>query len=260
VIVNKTVRSQPGAETHLPGPAVNPIRRTLRYGLARLASSIIVRVLFRVRIEGRERLPAGPSLVCFSHQSWLDPFILLAVMPSRPRLYFFGPKEEDMTVGGRNRLMAWTGTPVPYKPGKNDLLDATRRVKAIFDAGGTLAIAGEGQLHAGEGELLPLNEGAAFFALRSGVPIVPVAINGTSWLAFGRRVRVRIGEPILSSGRPTREAVAALTGRTWATLHELCQGYPDSAPPAPGSPWARLTELFNEWPEGRRPPGPSPRG
>ena len=60
--------------------------------------------------------------------SWADPFALMAVLPLRPRLWFFGPKEEDMAVGGRNRIMSWTGTTIPYKPGKNDLLEATRRV------------------------------------------------------------------------------------------------------------------------------------
>ncbi len=243
-------------EASLPGPATDTIGRAFRYGLSRLVVSIIVRVLFRVRVQGRDRLPEGPALVCFNHQSWTDPFVLLATLPSRPRPFFFGPKEDDMTVGGRNRLMIWTGTAVPYKPGKNDLLDVTRRVQGIFVAGGVLAIAAEGRIHAGEGELLPLSEGAAFFALRSGVPIVPVAINGTSWLVFGRRIRVRIGEPLPASGRPTREAVATLTADAWAALHELCQGYPDPEPPPPGSLWARLTELFNEWPEGQRPPVP----
>ena len=80
--------------------------------------------------------------------------------------------------------MSWTGLPVPYKPGKNDLLDTTRRVQAVFDAGWSLAIAGEGRIHRGERELLPLSDGAAYFALRAGVPIVPLAINGTSWLAL----------------------------------------------------------------------------
>ena len=55
----------------------------------------------------------------------------MATLPMRPRLSFFGPKEEDMGVGGRNRLMAWTGTTIPYKPGKNDLLEATRKVGAV---------------------------------------------------------------------------------------------------------------------------------
>ena len=72
-----------------------------------------------------------------------------------------------------------------------------------------VAIAGEGRIHARESELLPLSEGAAYFALRSGVPLVPIAINGTSWLRFGGRVRIRVGEPILAerpadAGRPGR--------------------------------------------------------
>ena len=90
-----------------------------------------------------------------------------------------------MSTGTRNRVMKWTGTAMPFKPEKRDLKEATRQVGAILDGGGVLAIAGEGRIHAGEGELLQLSDGTAFFALRSGVPIVPVAINGTSWLVFG---------------------------------------------------------------------------
>ena len=98
--------------------------------------------------------------------------------------------------------MFWTGTAIPYKPGKNDLLDATRRVGAVLASGSVVAIAGEGRIHVRETELLPISEGAAYFALRSGVPLVPIAINGTSWLRFGGRVRVRVGEPIPIAGRP----------------------------------------------------------
>jgi 1-acyl-sn-glycerol-3-phosphate acyltransferase len=114
-----------------------------------------------------------------------------------------------------------------------------------------MAIFAEGRIHAGERELLPLSEGAAYFALRSGVPIVPVAINGTSWLAFGRTIRVRIGRPIAVKGRPTREAVDALTRRTSDELRTLLGDYPDPAVPGRFGRW--LTELFNEWPEGGRP-------
>src|SRR5439155_9072546 len=175
------------------------------------------------------------------------------VLPWRPRLYFFGPKEEDMTRGGRNRLMSWAGNAVPYRPGKNDLLDATRRVHTVFAAGGVLAIAGEGRIHAGEHQIMPLNEGSAYFAVRSGVPIVPVAINGTTWYSFGSRVRIRIGEPIPTSGRPTSAAVRALTDATRAALLELAADFPERS--RPGRFGMRLTELFNDWPEGSRPGG-----
>lgn len=236
--------------TRAPRSTVHPIRLTIRYWLARSLVSILVRAYTRVHLEGRERLPPGPAIYCFNHLGWADPFMLMATLPFRPRLSFFGPKEEDMGVGGRNRVMLWTGTAIPYKPGKNDLLEATRRVAAAIDAGHVVAIAGEGRIHVGESNLLPLSEGAAYFALRSHVPLVPVAINGTSWLRFGGRVRIRVGEPLTVVGRPTREAIATLTGQAWTALHDLVAEAPDL--PEPGRVGRWLTERFNDWPEGSR--------
>jgi 1-acyl-sn-glycerol-3-phosphate acyltransferase len=119
-----------------------------------------------------------------------------------------------------------------------------------------LAIAGEGRIHAGESSLLPLSDGPAFFAMRSGVPLVPIAINGTSWLTFGRRIRVRVGAPIVVSARPTHEAVAELTQRLSSDLLELVADFAD--PPVPNRFGRWLTELFNDWPEGARPPATRP--
>lgn len=237
--------------SHVPGPVIPLWRRTLRYWIARVAIWMVVRAWFRIRVEGRKAFPPQPAIVCFNHLNWMDPFILMATLPMQPRVFFFGPKEEDMNEGGRNRLLRWTATTVPYKPGKSDLLAATRAVGDVLAFGGVLAIAGEGRIHRRESALLPLNEGPAYFALRFGVPIVPVAINGTSWLRFGGRVRVRVGAPLPVSGRPTREAVAALTQATWESLHALVADHADV--PAPGPVGRRLTELFNEWPEGARP-------
>ena len=234
----------------LPGPAVSPWRRTIRYWISRIVVWAIARAYLRIRFEGRENLPSGPAIYCFNHLSWADPFALMGILPFRPRLWFFGPKEEDMGLGGRNRLMYWTGTAIPYKPGKNDLLDATRRVGAVLASGAVVAIAGEGRIHVRERELLPVSEGAAYFALRSGVPLVPIAINGTSWLRFGGLVRVRVGEPIVVDGRPTREAVADATGRLTSSLLALVADAPDV--PEPGRVGRWVTERFNDWPEGSR--------
>lgn len=235
----------------LPGGDVAPWRRSIRYWSTKLAVAAVARAYLRVRVEGLDRLPPGPSLLCANHASWADPFVLMAALPGRPTLYWFGPKESDMSRGARNRIIVWTGSAVPYKPAKTDLREATRRVAAVFDAGGRLLIFGEGRIHALEGELLPLAEGATFFAMRSGVPIVPIAIGGTSWLAFGRTVRVRIGEPLVPEGRPTREAVDHLTARLWCRLFQLVRDDPVRPPPGRFGRW--LTGLFDEWPEGGRP-------
>lgn len=238
------------AEDLLPRSELPAWNRTLRYYSSRLVVMALMRLLFRVRVEGRDRLPAGPALLCFNHQSWADPFLLYAALPLRPRLYLFGPREEDLRVGPRNRLMYWTGTPVPFKPAKSDLLDTTRRVQAVFDVGGVLAIAGEGRIHVGERALLPLQDGAAYFALRAGVPVVPVALNGLSWLGFRRVLRVRIGTPIASTARPTSEAIGNLTAQLTDALIGILADAPDS--PATGRFGRWLTELFNDWPEGSR--------
>jgi len=235
----------------LPGPAVHPWRRTIRYWVSRAFVALVTRAWLRIRIEGREHLQAGPAIYCFNHLSWIDPFILMAIMPLRPRLFFFGPKEEDMLAGGRNRVMHWTGTTIPYKPGKNDLLEATRRVAAVIDDGAVVAIAGEGRIGAVESALLPLNDGPAYFALRSHIPLVPIAINGTSWLPFGGRVRVRIGEPLdTSAGRADRGSIAATTAALTAALAALVADAPDIARPGRAGTW--LSEAFNDWPEGSR--------
>ena len=222
-----------------------------RARLAWVVASVLVHAWSRLRVEGRERLPAGSCVLCFNHLSWVDPIVLIAALPGPPQLYLFGPKEADMSVGFRNRLMRWAGNAVPYQPDKRDLVEAVRRVQAIMVAGGTLAVAGEGQIHVGESIIPPLNEGAAFFALRAGVPVVPVAINGTNWLGFGRRVRVRIGDPIDPAGFDRRRGAPELTAEVRESLQALVADFPDRPPPGRFGRW--LTEVFNDWPEGSRP-------
>ena len=246
-----TGRSKTARPTGAHGTeGLHPLRQTIRTWASRIASWLVVRAYLRVGLDGRERLPGTPAIYCFNHLSWADPFLLMALLPMRPRLTFFGPKEEDMSVGGRNRLMTWTGATIPYRPGKVDLLEATRRVHAVIAAGGVVAIAGEGRIQPFESQLRPLSEGAAYFALREHVPLIPIAIHGTSWLAFGRRVRVVVGEPIAADGRASRENVDALTARAWGALHDLVRHQPEQPRPGPVGRW--VTEQFNDWPEGDR--------
>ena len=231
------------------------IRRPRRvpYWVTTLGIRVLVCAYLRVRVEGVP-LPAGPAILCFNHQGWADPFVVVAALPARPDLWFFGPKEVDMSTGLRNRLITWSGRGVPFNPERTNLLEATRRVEAVLEGGAHLAIAPEGRIHVGERTLLPINEGVAFFALRARVPVVPVGLTGTGWLRFGKTIRVRVGAPIIPVGRPTRDAVDALTREIRAALLGLVTDGRDEAPPGPVGRW--VTELFNDWPEGGRPSPP----
>ena len=247
-----------------------PSQPLWHYRLGRTAAGAFTWLYSSCHVEGAENLPEGPAVLCFSHQNWIDPIVLMAALPPSPHCRFFGPEQNDMTRGVRNRLMRWAGIAIPFPVGRRGLVAATRRAEELLAAGDWVGIAGEGRIHSGEAVILPLMDGPAYLAIWAGVPLVPIAINGTSWLAFRRRVRIRIGKP-LETERPADRtliprAVAALTGQARASLLELASGYPD--PPRTRFLGAWLTELFNEWPEGGRPAVPareqasgiSPRG
>jgi len=87
----------------MPGAGPNPGSRSGRldeqarrgryggYRLIRSAIRILMRSYASLRLEGAELLPAEPSVVCFSHQNWIDPLFLISALPASPRTYFFGP-------------------------------------------------------------------------------------------------------------------------------------------------------------------------
>jgi 1-acyl-sn-glycerol-3-phosphate acyltransferase len=233
--------SRPGRQPVGPGP--------LRYHVVRLFLKGLVSAYARVGVHGAERLPpAGPYIICFNHPSWLDPIVLAASWPDRERrLFVFGPREEDMGTGVRNRVITWTRRAVPFKPRAQDVIDTTRRAVAVLETSACLAIAGEGRLSDHEGVVRPLETGLAHFAMIARAPIVPTAIIGTRWVHLGCRVTVRIGEPVdpAAFGRG-KAAARAMTGVVQARLQAMLAGVVERDPPG----WfgRTLSEAFNERP------------
>ena len=227
----------------VPEPAGRLKHYFIRYGIR-----FFVGCYLRVRVRGLDRLPKAPYVVCFNHPNWVDPFLLATFWPEPPWLYIFGPKEEDMGTGWKNRLISWSRMAVPFKPSKSDLLETTRRAVAVLKRGDVLAIAGEGRLSDREGAIVPLQEGAAFFALRARVPIVPLAIIGTRWLHFGKRVTMSVGQPLSVEGlKSDRQGLAQMTSRITAAMDALLDGdLPDEIPPGPFGRW--ITDAFNDRP------------
>ena len=217
---------------------IHPLRRTVRYWRVAAPSVVDPRSgrISGSALEGRERLPAGPAIYCFNHLSWSDPFVLMAVLPCRPRLFFFGPKEEDMARRRPEPADVWTGTAIPYRPGKNDLLEATRRVGAVLDGrrrrrdrrrGADPRRASASSCRSARerrtSRCAPAcRSSRSRSTARAGCG--SAAGSGSGW---GSR------SPI--DGRPTREAVDDAHGRAdWTALHDLVADAPDVPPSRAG--------------------------
>ena len=200
------------------GPRELSVEITTRYRVMRAVDVLLVRLLFDLRTEGLERWPPAPFCLVLNHHNGWDPMLAIAATPEAPRVTWFGPREADFSRGFRNNLMAFYGGVIPYNPEKTTLTSAVRAVRRVFAAGGVLGIFAEGTVGFRETELLPFQDGAVEFASMSGVPIVPCAIVGSTFMWFRKRVVFRYGDPIPTAGARGREARAVLGEQVRAAM------------------------------------------
>jgi 1-acyl-sn-glycerol-3-phosphate acyltransferase len=226
------------------GPREPGVDDSLRYRLMRIADRAVIHSLFRVRVEGLENWPAAPFCLVSNHHNGWDPLIVIAVTPATPRITWFGPREADFSHGFKNRVMAFFGGVIPFHPAMTTLTSAARAVRRVFDSGGVLGIFAEGRNGYRETEIQPFEDGAIAFASLAGVPIVPCVITGTIHLWLGKRLTVRIGQPILTQGVRGTAGRAQLTERVRDAMQTML---PPAEPPAPGAKPLRsfLTDLLN---------------
>ncbi|MED9820827.1 MAG: lysophospholipid acyltransferase family protein [Christensenellales bacterium] len=208
---------------------MKPLHRTWLYTLIVWGVYFIAsKLLFFVKIEGRENIPKDRNCVLMgNHQHIFDPLMLALCVPDR-EIHFMGKKEL-----WNNRLLGWAFTKVhgfPVDRGNMDM-NAIRTAMNVLKEGDTLGIFPEGT-RSKTGHMLPLLGGASMLAMRSRRDVVPVYIDGQYKLF--RRMVVRVGEPVkmddLLAGRVTKEACDELTRRIEAEFARLSNGKSLPAP------------------------------
>ena len=174
----------------------------------------LLRLAWRLRVVGAERLPSGPAIVVANHDSLADPFVLGAAL-ERPLRYL--SKQELWSNRLVGRAMDGLGG-IPVARARGDVAAVAAAARALAE-GSVVAIFPQGTTLGPPDR--PWQRGAARLALTTGAPLVPVAIVGAaSGLPPGKRlprlarVRVVIGEPIVvEPAQPTIPATRALTDR-----------------------------------------------
>src|SRR6267378_8043517 len=188
--------AQPPADLLPVGPKAN-----LAYRLVRIVAIPLLHLCFRFQVEGLRNVPRIINyFVLANHLNWLDEFALLMLLPVEPRLHFLANPTILVTRKVQWFLVRSTGGFVPVVQDRHGDPTLFKHVDRCLAVGGSVAIFPEASFGPAEGELLPFKKGFAHFAIKSGVPVVPVVLSGTKDLWFRKRVRVVIGEPIQPTG------------------------------------------------------------
>jgi 1-acyl-sn-glycerol-3-phosphate acyltransferase len=167
--------------------------RTYRFVFSLLR--LLVRLLFRLRIEGIENLPTPPFLIASNHQAWYDTAFIVAAFPKLPMIYTMARRDTVFNRRWKRWLMPKLGV-FPIQPRQGQLDErGVASVYQVLRRGGAVLIFPEGRYSRGR-DLRPLRMGVGHFALQAGVPICPVAISGVDRLRLFGRVEVSIGPPI----------------------------------------------------------------
>ena len=222
----------------------------------------LTHTLFDISVENRQALPDGAAILVSNHLNHFDPLILLAELPPRPFYFVLGDARTLFNKGWKRCVLHYAGGVIPVDrmwgeeravleaaaDGQNfhgeDLVQLAqlvsrdvptgrsvkilreigRAVQGTLERGEGVLVFAEGRLGRQEGRLqLPLKRGTALYALRAGVPVVPVCLTGVNDLFLRKRLTVRFGEPleVERCDRPKRREIDGLLARIEEGLGKL---------------------------------------
>ncbi|KQZ89684.1 hypothetical protein ASD62_10605 [Phycicoccus sp. Root563] len=215
----------------------------LTYRLVIRACHVLFRALgLRIDVRGAYRLPqTGPVVVAANHSSFIDFMFVGLVATARGRLVRFMAKKSvfDAPVSGQ-LLRGMHHIPVDRAHGET----AARAAYRALLAGEVVGIYPEATIGRAfvVKDRVDVKRGAAYLALRTGAPIVPVAhwgvhriftVGGRWSLRRGTAVQVLVGDPI--TPMPGEDA-EALTTRVHDVLVGMVERLVDAYPQKPAQP------------------------
>ena len=190
-------------------PKLTFARRVFRIFLRGL-TKLLTFLLLRAEISGLENFPRhGPAVIVFNHLGDADAVLMMATLPFKSPAEGIGKIElnEHWLVGPVFRAygIIWVHRGQPDRRALRAALDGLAEGRMI-----TLAPEGRQSVIGG---LEEGNSGAAFLALKSGAPIVPIGMTGTeNSNVFGHLkqwkrapVTLKVGKPFLLPKHESRQ-------------------------------------------------------
>lgn len=167
-----------------------------------------------VRVLHPERLEPGRSFVVVAnHESFCDILVLLANLPMQVR---FLAKRSVFRVP----ILGWSIAAAGFIPvDRENRSRGTETVEAALRrlSGGRSLVIFPEETRTSNGDLLPFKRGAAHLAIKSGLPILPVALAGTFRVLKRGSLVITPGPVVLSIGAPIEVAGQSVRDREAVT-------------------------------------------
>jgi 1-acyl-sn-glycerol-3-phosphate acyltransferase len=144
----------------------------------------------RIKVEGREHIPARPCIFMANHVSNLDPPILLPLFPFRTAFFIKRSLLRIPFVGYGMRLAGFI--PVERGGRLESARESVLAASKVLASGVNISTFPEGT-RSRNGVLLPFKKGPFYLAMESGVPVVPVSIWGSEHMMIKGSLRIRPG-------------------------------------------------------------------
>lgn len=190
---------------------------------------ILFRTYFRVTASGQENIPDSPCIFAPNHQSYLDGFLVLGVIPPRRLVSCHFLANELYFRGATRKRIARAFHVVTIDVDRNLAL-SLKTAATLLRKGKDIVIFPEGA-RTRDGGILPFKKAFAILARELGAPVVPVAISGAFELFSFRhrfprpgRIRIRFLEPIHPAGLTVDE----IASRTRDVIHHALEKVKES--------------------------------
>lgn len=211
----------------------SPVSRTVRRALVEAVMRPGVQALAAPAVSGLDRLESvvGPVIFAANHQSHMDTFLLLTVIPTRFRKRMVVAAGADYFFDKRWKatLSALSIGAIPIERRKVSRTSSDR-AQQLLRQGWSLMIFPEGG-RSPDGWAGEFKAGAAFLSVRTGLPIVPVHIEGTGRILPKGSKLPRRGATAVTYGEPLHpregEDARSLSTRMEAAIAQLADEQSD---------------------------------
>lgn len=144
----------------------------------------------RVRVQGTERIPQGTCIFAANHTSSADAPAVVGAIPRRIAILLKRSLFEWPIAGQAFHLALFI--PVDRFDRESAIESLEKATQALRD-GQSFLIYPEGT-RSPDGRLQELKKGTAVMAIKSGVPVVPVACSGAHRVMEKRKLKIKPGD------------------------------------------------------------------